>query len=108
VVHVVVTMQIRQGKVDEFLEAVRELTPYVLQEPGCLAYDFTTDVASPLGIQEPVDDHRVTLIERWESMAALETHANPAGEQDQRRQELAKTMRELRTSVTARVTESIA
>jgi len=106
VVHVVVTMQIQHGKVDEFLRAVKELTPYVLKEPGCLAYDFTREVASPLGIQEPIDDHRITLIERWESMAALETHANPAGEQEPRREELAETMRGLRTSVTARVTES--
>ncbi len=106
-IHVLVTMQIKSGKMTEFLATVTELQPFVLKEPGCLAYDFTREVASPLGIQEPIDDHRVTLVEKWESMKALELHAQPAADPDPRRKELAEKMRSLRESVVARVTESV-
>lgn len=107
-VHVLVTMQIKSGKMTEFLATVKELQPFVLKEPGCLEYDFTREVPSPLGIQEPIDENRITLVEKWESMKALELHAQPAAEPDPRRKQLAETMRGLRESVVARVTESIA
>ena len=103
-VHVLVTMHVKEGRMAEFLAAVKEARPFVLKEPGCLAYDFTRETASPLGIQEPIDENRITLIERWESMDALNVHAQPAAQPDPRRQELAETMRSLRESVVARVT----
>ena len=41
---------------------------------GCIRYEYTLDTASPLSIQGAIDDHRVTLIEQWESAAELADH----------------------------------
>ena len=105
-VYVVVTMQIKKGRVEEFLKVVEELRGFVVKEPGCLAYDFTREVESPLSIQEPIDTHRITLIERWESMEALEIHAQPSPSPDPGKQKLSQAMRDMRESVVARVSES--
>ena len=43
-------------------------------EEGCIRYEYTFDTTSPLSIQGELDDHRVTLIEQWESPAALAAH----------------------------------
>ena len=73
-VHVIVTMQIEAGRLAEFCKLARELAALVRAEAGCLRYEYTVDTPSPLSIQEPIDDHRVTLIEQWESDAALAAH----------------------------------
>ena len=73
-VHVIVTMQVAAGRLEEFRAVARELAPLVRSEAGCLRYEYTVDTPSPLSIQEPIDDHRVTLIEEWESAAALADH----------------------------------
>lgn len=104
-VYVVVTMQIKKGRVDEFLKMAEELSGFIVKEPGCLAFDFTREVKSPLGIQEPIDPDRVTLIERWESMEALEVHTQPSASPDPRKQELSQAMGDMRESLVARVTE---
>ena len=58
----------------EFRAVARKLAALVRAEAGCLRYEYTVDTPSPLAIQEPIDEHRVTLIEQWESDAALEAH----------------------------------
>ena len=73
-IHVIVTMQVEAGRMAEFLAVARELAALVRAEAGCLRYEYTVDTPSPLAIQEPIDEHRVTLIEQWESDAALEAH----------------------------------
>ena len=72
--HVIVTMTIKPGRLDDFLALARQLAPLVQAEQGCIRYDYTLDTESPLPIQGPIDDHRVTLIEQWESAAALAAH----------------------------------
>ena len=58
----------------EFRAVARKLAALVRAEAGCLRYEYTVDTPSPLAIAEPIDDHRVTLIEQWESDAALAAH----------------------------------
>jgi quinol monooxygenase YgiN len=67
-------MTIKQGRLDDFLALARQLAPLVQAEQGCIRYEYTLDTASPLPIQGPIDDHRITLIEQWESAAALAAH----------------------------------
>ena len=74
-VHVIVTMQVQAGRMAEFRDVARALGALVRAEAGCVRYEYTVDTASPLSIQEPIDDHRVTLIEQWESAAALAAHS---------------------------------
>ena len=73
-VHVIVTMQVEAGRMAEFRDLAHELAALVRAEAGCLRYEYTVDTPSPLAIAEPIDDHRVTLIEQWESDAALAAH----------------------------------
>jgi quinol monooxygenase YgiN len=100
--NVIVTMKIKEGRMQDFLTVCGELRPLVLKEKGCQGYDYLRDTASPLGIQEPVDADRVTLLERWESVEALTAHlATP------HMKEAGLKMKELRSSVSARVFEPI-
>jgi quinol monooxygenase YgiN len=100
--HILVTMQIKDGSMEEFLAICAELRPLVLQEKGCLAYEYTREVPSPLGIQEPLETNRITLIERWESLEALQAHLEAP-----HMKQAGPRMKDLRSSVTARVLESI-
>ena len=101
-VYVVVTNKIVKGKMKEFLAACEEVRPHVLAEKGCLAYEHVREVRSPLGIQEPIDPDRITLVERWESLAALEAHSKAP-----HMAPFAARVKGLRESVTARVCETI-
>jgi quinol monooxygenase YgiN len=100
--HILVTMLIKEGRMKDFLSLCEELRPLVLQEKGCLTYEYTREVPSPLGIQEPLETNRITLIERWESMDALKAHLEA-----KHMKEIGPRMKDLRSSVTARVLESV-
>jgi len=99
--HVIVTMRIKEGLMQPFLAACAELRPQVLQEPGCHAYEYTRDAVSPLG-KDPLQEDRVTLLERWESFDALKTHLETP-----HMKAAGATMKGMRASVEVRVTESI-
>lgn len=99
-ISLVVTMVIKDGKMEEFLKECKRIRPLVLAEKGCLAYDYFKDIQSPLGSQEPVQTNRITLLERWESMEDLMVHSS----QPHMKEFLGK-VKELRQSVTARVLE---
>lgn len=72
-VHVLVAIRVRAGKVEEFVQVFKDNLPNVHAEEGCIEYFPALDVASPLGIQV-TDAQVVTIIERWETMAHLEAH----------------------------------
>jgi quinol monooxygenase YgiN len=101
-IYLIVTMLIKEGRMEEFLAVCRELRPLVLREDGCLAYEYTREIASPLGIQEPIDVNRITLLERWASLDALKAHMETP-----HMKAAGPKMKELRASVSARVLESV-
>jgi quinol monooxygenase YgiN len=100
--HILVTMMVKEGRMEDFLAVCAELQPSVLKEPGCRAYDYTREIPSPLGTQEPIDPNRITLLERWESLDALKAHMETP-----HMKQAGLKMKDLRTSVTVRVVESI-
>ena len=73
-IYVIAEIETVPGKQDEHLAAFHELMPLVHAEQGCLEYGPATDVATPIEIQEPLRENVVTVIEKWESIAALEAH----------------------------------
>lgn len=83
-IHVIATIEIVEGKRDEYLAAFRKLAPLVLAEEGCIEYGPTIDVATPIPIQEPLRENTVTVIEKWETIEALEAHLQAKHMQENR------------------------
>lgn len=71
---VIATVDVAAGRREELLAMFREVAPQVRAEPGCIEYAAMIDVRSGLNAQGPVRDNAVTIIEKWESVAALQTH----------------------------------
>ena len=101
-IHIQVSMTVKEGRMKEFLDLCEKLRRLVLKEKGCRAYEYTREIASPLGIQEPIDPNRITLIEGWESLEALKAHLGAP-----HMKEYGPKMSDLRSGVAARVGESI-
>lgn len=74
-VYCVVTMIIKEGRMNEFLAECGKIRPIVLKEAGCLMYDYTREFSSGMTRQEPINPNRVTLLEKWESLDAINAHS---------------------------------
>ncbi len=72
-IHVIASIQIKQGQVSRFLEIFTSNMPAVLKEKGCIEYVPTVDVPTDLPPQEK-NDHVVTVIEKWNSLGDLTAH----------------------------------
>lgn len=67
-IKVVAKQFVQAGKLDEFLPVAKVLVEETnKKDAGCIAYEMFQDLSNPL---------IVTVIEEWESDAALESHAN--------------------------------
>jgi quinol monooxygenase YgiN len=73
-IHVIAIIEVAPGRRDEFVEIFKALVPQVLAEEGCIDYGPTVDAETPIGAQQRLGDNKVTIVERWESIAALEAH----------------------------------
>jgi quinol monooxygenase YgiN len=73
-IHVIATIQVRPGRRDDFLTALRRIVPLVRAESGCVEYGPAVDLATPIAAQAPVRDDVVTVVEKWENLNALEAH----------------------------------
>jgi len=71
---VLATIELREGKRDEFLVEFRKIIPAVRAEAGCIEYFPAVDQATGLAAPSPVRDEIVVVCEKWESLAALEAH----------------------------------
>src|SRR3990167_10213170 len=73
-IYVIATIEVAEGKREEFVKAFRANLPNVLAEEGCLEYEPTVDLATGLKIQPDVRPHVVTVVEKWASLDALNAH----------------------------------
>lgn len=73
-IYVIASVELNQGKRDEFLDEFRRIVPLVRQEQGCLEYGPTVDVDTNIAAQGDARDNVVTVVEKWESIEALEAH----------------------------------
>ncbi len=71
---VLATIELHPGKRPNFLAEFRKIVPKVRAENGCHDYFPAIDVASGLAVQGPARDDIVVVVEKWESVAALEAH----------------------------------
>lgn len=73
-IHVLATVTVHPGKRDAFLAEFHRVMPHVHAEKGCIEYGPAIDVASGIAVQGPLRDAVVVIIEKWESLEALQAH----------------------------------
>lgn len=71
---VIATIEVNVGQREAFLKEFSQLVPKVRAEDGCIEYGPMVDVPTNILVQPPQRDTVVTVVEKWESIEALETH----------------------------------
>ena len=71
---VIAKIEVAEGRRDDFLAAFGEVVPKVLEEEGCLEYGPMVHVPTSIPAQALPKDNVVTVVEKWESVEALEAH----------------------------------
>ncbi|MHC4406449.1 MAG: putative quinol monooxygenase [Planctomycetota bacterium] len=71
---VIARIEVAEGRRQDFLDEFHKVVPKVLQEPGCIEYAPMIDVPTSIGAQAPPRNHTVTVVEKWDSIEALEAH----------------------------------
>ncbi len=84
-VHVVAVLDLEDGAREQFLPHFRWLVPLVRDEEGCIEYDGTTDLPTSIVGQAPCRADRVTVIEKWRNVEALEAHGQAPHMREYRR-----------------------
>lgn len=74
-IHVIATVTLAPGTRDAYLDVFRRLTPLVRGEDGCIEYQATVDEPTPVAVQELAGEDAVVVVEKWESVAALQAHS---------------------------------
>jgi quinol monooxygenase YgiN len=72
-INVVASIQVKAGKVSEFLRIFKSNVPAVRKEKGCIEYFPAVDINTGLQSQR-LDEDVVTIIEKWESLDVLRDH----------------------------------
>ncbi|NWF53241.1 MAG: antibiotic biosynthesis monooxygenase [Syntrophaceae bacterium] len=73
-IYVVATIELAEGKRDDFLKRVRRLVPEVRAEKGCLEYGPAIDTPTGIKAQLPLRENVVMMLEKWEDVKSLEAH----------------------------------
>ncbi len=71
---VIATIQVAAGRREELLALFRPLMPKVRAEQGCIEYMAMVDSRSGLAAQDPIRDNTLVIVEKWESLTALNAH----------------------------------
>ena len=74
-VHVIAVITAKPGKRDEILRHFHANIPAVRAEQGCIEYGPAIDADPPLPVQTKYGPDTFVVIEKWESMDALQAHA---------------------------------
>ena len=72
-VNVIALITVKPGKRDEFLEIFKANLPAVHAEDGCIEYFPAVDIELGVPAQE-LDENKVTIIEKWETLDHLKAH----------------------------------
>jgi len=73
-ISVLATLEIAEGRRDEFIKIFTELVPKVRAEEGCIEYAPWIDLESTIASRDEPRADVVVAIEKWESVEALEAH----------------------------------
>jgi quinol monooxygenase YgiN len=73
-IHVIANIELNAGTREAFLAEFHKLVPLVLAEDGCIEYGPAIDLPSGIGLQQPLRDDVVTVVEKWQSLEHLKQH----------------------------------
>ena len=73
-IHVIATIELNEGRRDDFLEEFHKLVPLVHAEDGCIEYGPTVDAETDISAQPPRRADVVTVVEKWASLDHLKRH----------------------------------
>lgn len=73
-IHVIATVELAAGRRDDFIAAFHKIVPLVREEDGCLEYGPTVDLETNISAQDDPRKNIAVIIEKWESIEALEAH----------------------------------
>ncbi len=73
-IHVIATIHLAPGTRASFLGEFGKLVPLVRAEPGCLEYGAAVDEPTGLAVQALAGEDAVIVVEKWESVDALNAH----------------------------------
>ena len=73
-IHVIATIELIDTWRGAFLDEFRQLVKLVRQEQGCIEYGSAVDLGTEIAALAPPRENVVTVIEKWESVAALAAH----------------------------------
>jgi quinol monooxygenase YgiN len=78
-INVIASIGVREGKRAELLEIFNANVPAVRAEQGCIEYYPTVDLEADFDYPpQDKDPNVVTVIEKWETLAALRAHTKAA------------------------------
>ena len=72
-IHVIASLRVKAGKVEDFLKAFRSYAVDVRKERGCIKYIGALEIDAVFA-QQPIDKDVVKIIETWEDLEALSDH----------------------------------
>ncbi len=73
-IYVIATVEVKPGKREAFLAEFHKNMPNVRAEKGCIEYGPTVDLKTDIKTQIPLRENTVTIVEKWESLQALQAH----------------------------------
>jgi quinol monooxygenase YgiN len=73
-IFVIATIEVKPGKREAFLAEFHKLMPKVHAEKGCIEYGPAVDAKTDIKAQIPLRKDTVTIVEKWESLKALQAH----------------------------------
>lgn len=73
-IHVIATIRVAREHLQDFLKEFQLLVPQVRAEDGCIEYGPTRDVQTGIAGLPGAREDVVTVVEKWESVAALDAH----------------------------------
>ena len=73
-ISVLATVDLHPGRRADFLREFHQIVPQVRAEVGCLEYFPSVDLVTDLPAQPAPRPDVVVIIEKWESLEALQAH----------------------------------
>lgn len=77
-IHVIAEIVTKPGQREAVLAEFQKIVNDVRAEPGCLEYGAAIEIKGAIPVQPPARDHVIYVIEKWESLAALQAHLKAA------------------------------